>query len=222
MKSLFIFSSLILSLNAFAGCEDAEAISSEAALKLAAKSISSSCKVLDVKQSMDWPAKSIEGWTVNLQCPAANRSVYVVLFEIEDAYCEVKKAEVLSMDGSQCGLTDMFGGDEEGNDWSFDDSREITLQDLNEAQIKTLPKVIQQQIAVAAGEKISIDPVTAVKTLLEGSEGEEAYVKFFTFKGVKYTTVHSYPGGNSYGPIFKEGSNKLFASNGDDSISCAE
>ena len=56
----------------------------------------------------------------------------------------------------------------------------------------------------------------------EGSEGGDVYLKNFTYLGEKYTDVLSYPGGNPVGTIYKYGSSKPFATNGDGSISCVD
>lgn len=43
----------------------------------------------------------------------------------------------------------------------------------------------------------------AIESLSENSEGGDVYLTVFRFKGVVYTIVQYYPGGNPYGYVFK-------------------
>jgi hypothetical protein len=99
---------------------------------------------------------------------------------------------------------------------------------MSAKKLQALPKVTQAQLLATAlhgtdadDEEVS-DVVKAVKYLSENSEGDEVYVKYFTFKGQKYASVIYYGGGNAVGLIFKDGSAIPYAQNGDDSIVCVE
>lgn len=129
-----------------------------------------------------------------------------------------------SKPGSQCGLTDYWGGpdDQNGPEWKFDDGQSIELTNLKPSQILSLPIITQRQLMAAAEGEGRINPIKAVEWLTTGSDGGEAYVEQFTFKGELYDAVIHYPGDNPYGVIFKHESVEPHAYNNDGDVTCAQ
>lgn len=116
--------------------------------------------------------------------------------------------------GSKCGLVDSWG-DFSDVQTTFDISRSTRI-------VKSLPKVVQNQLIAAASfanGKVS-DPIKAAQYLRENSEGEELYVLRAEHIGKKFSVISYYGGGNHTGSIFPWGSDKQVASIEDDDIVC--
>jgi hypothetical protein len=222
-----LFSGLVVLISmtgakAFATCKDGASLAESAALKEAKKKFAVQCVIAEeTERNMSWPSQKLEGYRVQLSCAGQpTRSYSVTLEEAEDAQCIAIRAKLLRLRGAQCGLSDSWGGDD--SEWNFNEKRELAVDRMSAAKLRKLPKVTQSQLIFTVGEKANNDVVTAVKLLKSWSEAEEVYVKYFEFKGVKYASVLYYGGGNPVGYIFKDGSSKPIAENGDDSISCVE
>lgn len=209
-------------IQASAVCRNAQQQSEEAALKASNAQFKTSCQVLGSKNTMKWPAKGQEGWTVEVQCGQAPvRRVSVGFKQDANKVCAITRVKIQELDGSQCGLSDVYGGENE--DWQFEpESQSLSLGTMKAQQLKALPVITQQQIIATVEDNSASNVVEAVAILKEGSEAGDVYLVNFSYKGMNYTSVHSYPGGNQVGLIFKQGSAKPFASNGDGSISCID
>lgn len=208
-------------------CKGNKKMSADAIQKAAEDRFGGPCKVRKHKKNMDWPAKGLEGYSAEVKCPNTPLRKYhsSIKKEENDKNCSLRYTKLSPMDGSQCGLTDNWGGDEEesGPQWKFNKRAEIKIQDLTPEKVRALPEVTQKQLIVTLSDEAGNDAVKAVKFIQDGgSEGGEGYVHQFSFKGKQYDAVEYYPGGNSYGKIFLRGKSEPIAENGDGSISCAE
>lgn len=225
MNSLIL--SLVFAVSATAAdrplCKGNKKMSREAIQSAANNLLGGPCKISPLKQNMSWPSEGIEGYAAEARCPGKPVRRFHTSVKKDNGVCHIRFTKMSPMDGSQCGLTDMWGGEEEESapQWKFKKSAQIALQDLTPAKIHALPEITKQQlIANTEGEATTAED--AVKYIVDNSEAGEGYVHQFSFKGKKYDAVESYPGGNSYGKIFPHGSAEPIAENGDGSISCLE
>lgn len=184
------------------------------------------CRVASLKKNMHWPSEGREGYGADVQCPNTPTRRYSASVQKTNGICKIRFVTLHPLSGSQCGLTDTWGGDSDddgnpvGPQWKFDDAKTVDLAKLKPEDIRRLPDLLQRQLTAAVDGAGNAEQ--AVQELLDGSEANEAYVYYFTFKNVKYVAVHSYPGGNPYGTIFEANSDQPFAKEGDGDISCVE
>lgn len=134
--------------------------------------------------------------------------------------------------GSQCGLSDSI----EDGQYNYDESKTLNISSkeydgsnpilkANQLSKKNQIRVLitgRDQAARNSKEEAKKIKSTqlAIQYLDDGSEGGEAYIQTFTFKGKKFIEVISYPGGNPYGLIFPEKSTKPLASLNDGDLIC--
>ena len=126
--------------------------------------------------------------------------------------------------GSKCGLTD-----DKNDSWAR--TKSLNISTWSDARISELPTLTKQQIIIAAKDltegpdglaaDIEIkNTIDAVKVLRQNSEGGDVYVMYYKVNRLDITEVLHYPGGNPVGIIFKTGSKRIHAENGDDTIIC--
>ncbi len=207
-------------------CPGNKKMAKEAILKSANSRFGGPCKLKDLKKNMDWPSEGREGYGALAQCPNTPDRKYSVSIKKDHNVCTIKIVRLSPLSGAQCGLTDTWGGegDEDqpsGPKWNFDESKQVSLGDLTPAQARALPEITKQQIIASfSGEANDIE--TAIQFIKEGSEAGEGYYRQFEFNGQKFDALEYYPGGNSYGSIYKHGTVIEVAKNGDGDISCVE
>ncbi len=207
-------------------CRGNKKLAKEAMLSKASARFGAGCKVKNLKKNMDWPSEGREGYGALLNCPAKPQRNISASVVKENNVCTISAVRISPLTGAQCGLTDTWGGEEDGPQWKFDESLQIALQDLTKTSVKALSLITQQQILAAAKAQDDTESVDSVELALDflqqGSEAGEGYVHSFEFNGVNYESVETYPGGNSYGLIFLSGSAVPVANNGDGDIACRE
>ena len=126
--------------------------------------------------------------------------------------------------GSKCGLTD-------AKDDSWTTTKTLNISKWSDARISELPTLTKQQVIITAkdltqgptGLATEIDiknAIDAVTVLRENSESGDVYIKYYDVKRLAVTEVLLYPGGNPVGIIFKTGSKRIHAENGDDTVTC--
>jgi hypothetical protein len=229
MKFVLLMS-LFVSSSAFAAahplCVGNPRMAREAIKSSAASRFGGPCLIVDFKKTTHWPSEGRESYGAEVQCPNTPMRRYSASIKKENAVCSLKFVRLLPMSGSQCGLTDIWGGetnddgDAVGEQWRFDESAEISIGDLTPAKMRALPAMVKKQIIASFDDVVTIEE--AVETVKEHSEGGEGYYRQFTFEGREYDAVEYYPGGNAYGKIFKRGSDQPLAVEGDGDISCVE
>jgi hypothetical protein len=203
-------------------------ISKDAALKAAGDKFKVTCSEKETKQVGNSPRNGSQTWKVTVTCSGHFDRDYIVHLNVagDEGGFSVRDTMLLPLNGTRCGLSDNWGGDDEkGSDWQFDDKREINLTGMSKKAIQSLPQLVQEQLIVTANNMSDepVDNVTkAVLVMKSDMKDGEAYVKYFSYNGVNYTATVSYPGDNAVGLIFKEGSAVPFAENGDDFIVCSE
>ncbi len=123
--------------------------------------------------------------------------------------------------GSECGLADDINDLKEVG-------RFISLDHASDTKINSLPTITKQQLIITAKDiaadfghrepiKTTLDAVSVLRSF---SEGGGLSVQDYLSKGVRYTSVQFYPGGNPVGLIFKAGTRHAVASNGDETLTC--
>lgn len=208
-------------------CAGNKQLAKENIKRAAEQRTGSTCRIQKLKQYMSWPSEGLEGYAAEAKCAGTRTRAYTATIKKEDGVCGVRSVKLRALDGSQCGLTNTWGGDYDdngepvGDQWQFDESKQISLGELTDEQVRALPGVVKSQIVESMEEVSTVEE--AIQAIKDGaSEGGEAYHHQFTFKGVAYDAVEMYPGGNSVGKIFKHNSDQPVAENGDGSISCVE
>jgi len=206
-------------------CPGNKKLAKDAILASANTRFGGPCKVKGLKKNFAWPSEGREGYGASAECPNTPARRYSVTLKKENNQCRVQIVRLSPLSGSQCGLTDFWGGDEEMGDpgtWQFDSAAQVSLGDLTPEQARALPAIIQEQIVEALAGEAAGDIVAAVEHIKEHSEAGEGYYHQFTYQGQAFDALEYYPGGNSYGTIFKRGSKVPVAKNGDGDISCVE
>jgi hypothetical protein len=230
MTKLLLALVFAFSANVFAAapaiCPGNQQLAREAIQDSADKRFGGSCRISNLKKTIHWPSKGREGYGADVKCPDTPQRRYSASVQKTNGVCQIRFVTLHPLSGSQCGLSDTWGGgtDEDGEpvgeQWEFDESAEISIGDLTPTKIRALPAIVKQQLIASFDDVTTVEE--AVQAVKEGSEAGEGYYKRFTFQGREYDAVESYPGGNAYGTIFKRGESQPVAKEGDGDISCVE
>ena len=126
--------------------------------------------------------------------------------------------------GSQCGLTDSWGGGGGEETWKPLGARDLAVHELTPHQLAALPNATRFQLVRAAQFQCDTCRVTtaasAMKILSSASSGGEVYLHNFRVRGGIFTAIRYFPGDNPVGPIFIYGSGMQVATNEDDTVVC--
>lgn len=140
-------------------------------------------------------------------------------------------AHAARIPGSACGLSDYYGGDDEGEEEIYTlTGRQIDLSRMSDAEILALPALAKRQILAAAeleladmitsGEYSVTGILSAVRGLRKFSGGETVTLNDFDYQGRRFTQVKYFPGDNPGGVIFKRDSTDAIATINDSDINC--
>ncbi len=126
----------------------------------------------------------------------------------------------------ECGLPSSTTEDDGFQE--INESQSLDISRLNKFQINSLPRLVKQQLIIAAHQqdsniKLKFDNKNlqlAIESLKDASEAGDLNVSTFYYSRRQFTYVMYYPGGNEGGFIFNKGSADLLASVGDQDINC--
>lgn len=116
--------------------------------------------------------------------------------------------------GSQCDLID------EADFFELDNGEQDEHQVISKwTRLNSLQK---RQIVHTSPETRDMLPHQALFHLIENSESGDLYYETGSFNGVEMQVFLYFPGGNTYGVVFKKGSDKPLAYLQDSDVVCAE